>query len=283
MVSLSVLARITPRRHSPSGVKLWPPDEAEMKVEWSSTLFAEEEGMEARDGRVAMTNLWLPFPFLTPALAHPGDSRAHVDPFGTMVWPKYLALLRFSANHVSFFLSVCRSTPCSLSLAQKQMAGATRRCRVNPEGFFLTAWVSHPRCSGGQHYTLQNSYVETLQHILPNIPDNGTIDSWLPLAQNREQWKTLGTEWIKRRQALTIYQYGPHLRWHPRSSVPLVLTRHSSPILNERWTRSYDQSFYVLLLCYGLTTILRSRALHRVLFSAIECAWRSYMFVIHAL
>jgi hypothetical protein len=36
------------------------------------------------------------------------------------------------------------------------------------------------------------------------------IDSWLPLAQNREQWKTLGTEWIKRRQALMIYQYGPH-------------------------------------------------------------------------
>jgi hypothetical protein len=55
---------------------------------------------------------------------------------------------------------------------------------------FLTAWVSHPRRSGGQHYTLQNSYVKTLQHILPNIPDNGTIDSWLPLAQNREQWKS---------------------------------------------------------------------------------------------
>jgi hypothetical protein len=76
---------------------------------------------------------------------------------------------------------------------------------------FLTAWVSHPqRSGGGQHYTLRNSYVETLQHILPNIPDNGTIDSWLPLAQNREQWKTLGTEWIKHRQTLTIYQYGPH-------------------------------------------------------------------------
>jgi hypothetical protein len=75
---------------------------------------------------------------------------------------------------------------------------------------FLTAWVSHPRCSGGQHYTLRNSDLKTLQHILPNIPDNGTIDSWLPLAQNREQWKTLGTEWMKRRQALTIYHYGPH-------------------------------------------------------------------------
>jgi hypothetical protein len=75
---------------------------------------------------------------------------------------------------------------------------------------FLTTWVSHPWCSGGQHYTLQNSYVETLQHILPNIPDNGTIDLWLPLAQNCEQWKTLRTEWIKHRQALMIYQYGPH-------------------------------------------------------------------------
>jgi hypothetical protein len=32
----------------------------------------------------------------------------------------------------------------------------------------------------------------------------------LPLAQNHEQWKTLGTEWIKHWQALTIYQYGPH-------------------------------------------------------------------------
>jgi hypothetical protein len=75
---------------------------------------------------------------------------------------------------------------------------------------FLTAWVSHPRRSGGQHYKLHNSCVKTLQHILPNIPDNITIDSWLPLGQNREQWKTLGTEWIKHQQALTIYQYGPH-------------------------------------------------------------------------
>jgi hypothetical protein len=31
------------------------------------------------------------------------------------------------------------------------------------------------------------------------------------------------------------------------------------------------------LLCYDLTTILRSRALHRVLSSAIQYAWRSYM------
>jgi hypothetical protein len=75
---------------------------------------------------------------------------------------------------------------------------------------FLTTWVSHPQCSGGPHYTLQNSYITTHQHILPNIPDNGTIDSWLPLAQNREQWKTLRTEWIMHRQALMIYQHGPH-------------------------------------------------------------------------
>jgi hypothetical protein len=76
---------------------------------------------------------------------------------------------------------------------------------------FLTAWVSHPRRSGGKTTPcITHSYVETLQHILPNIPDNGTIDSWLPLAQNCEQWKTLGTERIKHQQTLTIYQYGPH-------------------------------------------------------------------------
>jgi hypothetical protein len=28
--------------------------------------------------------------------------------------------------------------------------------------------------------------------------------------QNREQWKTLGTEWLKRRQALMIYHHGHH-------------------------------------------------------------------------
>jgi hypothetical protein len=75
---------------------------------------------------------------------------------------------------------------------------------------FLTAWVSHPRCFGGPHCTPRNSYVKTLQHILPNIPNKDAINSWLPLLQNREQWKTLGTEWMKRRQAFTIYQYGPH-------------------------------------------------------------------------
>jgi hypothetical protein len=65
-------------------------------------------------------------------------------------------------------------------------------------------------------------------------------------------------------------------RWHPRSSVPLVLTRHSLPILNEWWTRVINLSMF-FLLCYGLTTILRSRALHRVLSLAIQYAWRSYM------
>jgi hypothetical protein len=126
-----------------------------------------------------------------------------------------------------------------------------------------------------QHYTLRNSYVETLQHILPDIPDNGTIDSWLPLVQNREQWKTLGTEWIKYRQALMIYQYGPHpllgdgilhhqFFWYLQDI-------HRSPILNERWTHVINLSTF-FLLCYDLTTILRSRALHRVLSSVIQYA-----------
>jgi hypothetical protein len=43
-------------------------------------------------------------------------------------------------------------------------------------------------------------------------------------------------------------------RWHSRSSVRLVLTRHSSPILNERWTHLINLSMF-FLLCYDLTTI----------------------------
>jgi hypothetical protein len=69
---------------------------------------------------------------------------------------------------------------------------------------FLTTWVGKSRQSGGQHYTLHNFYIDTLQHIIPTVPDNGSIDSWLPLAQNREQWKTLGTEWLKRQQAARL-------------------------------------------------------------------------------
>jgi hypothetical protein len=56
----------------------------------------------------------------------------------------------------------------------------------------------------------------------------------------------------------------------------LVLTRHSSPILNERWTRVINLSMF-FLLCYDLTTILRSWALHWVLSLVIQYAWCSYM------
>jgi hypothetical protein len=73
---------------------------------------------------------------------------------------------------------------------------------------FLTTWVSHPRCSGGQHYTLWNSYVKTLQHILPNIPDNGTINSWLPLAA-AEPWTVENTrDWMDKTPTST--HDGPH-------------------------------------------------------------------------
>jgi hypothetical protein len=75
---------------------------------------------------------------------------------------------------------------------------------------------------------------------------------------------------------LSVWSSSSLRRWHTRSSVPLVLTRHSLPILNERWTCVINLSMF-FLLCYGLTTILRSRALHRVRFLAIQCARCSYM------
>jgi hypothetical protein len=49
-----------------------------------------------------------------------------------------------------------------------------------------------------------------LQHVLTNVPDNGNIQSWLPLVQKHEYWKQIGTEWVKHQQALTIYHYVHH-------------------------------------------------------------------------
>ena len=74
----------------------------------------------------------------------------------------------------------------------------------------LVAWVGHSRWPGGQNYMLRNSYTNTLQTILPNVPDNGAIDSWVPLARNWEHWKQIGTEWLKCQQAIMIYIYGYH-------------------------------------------------------------------------
>ena len=97
-----------------------------------------------------------------------------------------------------------------------------------------------------------------------------------------EPWTVEGTrDWMDKAPTsthdLSIWPSSSLRRWHPRSSVPLVLTRHSSPIINERWTRVINLSMF-FLLCYGLlTTILRSRAPHRVLLSAIQYARRSYM------
>jgi hypothetical protein len=185
----------------------------------------------------------------------------------------HVAEYQIKNEHIRNYFSV----PDPIDIIQKcQFNLLGKFARMDPTRLprkFLTACVSHPQHSGGQHYTLQNSYVETLQHILPNIPDNGTIDSWLPLAQNREQWKTLGTEWIKPTSThdLSVWSSSSLGRWHPRSSVLLVLTRHSLPILNERWTRVINL-FMFFLLCYDLATILRSRALHQVLSSAIQYA-----------
>jgi hypothetical protein len=75
---------------------------------------------------------------------------------------------------------------------------------------------------------------------------------------------------------LSVWSSSTLGRWYPRSSVLLVLTRHSLPILNEQWTRVINLSMF-FLLCYDLTTILRSWALHQVLSLAIQYAWCSYM------
>jgi hypothetical protein len=104
---------------------------------------------------------------------------------------------------------------------------------------------------------------------------------WFMAAPCAEPWTVeITRDWMDKTPTsthdLSVWPSSSLGRWHPRSSVRLVLTRHSSPILNERWTRVINLSMF-FLLCYDLTTILRSRALHRVLSLAIQDAWRSYM------
>jgi hypothetical protein len=56
----------------------------------------------------------------------------------------------------------------------------------------------------------------------------------------------------------------------------LVLKGHSSPILNELWTRVINLSMF-FLLCYGLTTNFEVTSRASGSFSAIQCARRPYM------
>jgi hypothetical protein len=92
---------------------------------------------------------------------------------------------------------------------------------------------------------------------------------WFMAAPCAEPWTVENTgDWMDKARtsnthdlAISMVSSSSLRRWHPRSSVPLVLTRHSSPILNDRWTRVINLSMFFLLCC-----TLRSRALHRVLF-----------------
>jgi hypothetical protein len=104
---------------------------------------------------------------------------------------------------------------------------------------------------------------------------------WFMAAPCAELWTVENTpDWMDKTPTsthdLSVWSSSSLGRWHPRSSVLLVLTRHSSLILNEWWTRVINLSMF-FLLCYNLTTILRSRALHRVLSLAIQYAWCPYM------
>jgi hypothetical protein len=72
-----------------------------------------------------------------------------------------------------------------------------------------------------------------------HVPDNGNVQSWLPLGQNHEYWKQIGNELIKCQQALiSLHVWAPSSlwRWHPWPQISIVLTPHTAPELNDKWT-----------------------------------------------
>ena len=75
----------------------------------------------------------------------------------------------------------------------------------------LTAWIQSSRQIGRPRMTLRDSYVETLQHIIgDDVPNDGALSSWIPLAQSRSNWEDMSQDWIERRTARTMIEHGRH-------------------------------------------------------------------------
>jgi hypothetical protein len=110
------------------------------------------------------------------------------------------------------------------------------------------------------HYETHTSR-HLLQHILPNIPDKQWHHRFMA-APCAELWTVENTwDWMDKTPSsthdLSVWSSSSLGRRHPRSSVLLlVLTRHSSPILNERWTCVINLSMFfyyvmIFLLFWG--------------------------------
>jgi hypothetical protein len=95
-----------------------------------------------------------------------------------------------------------------------------------------------------------------------------------------EPWTVEDTwDWMDEAPAsthdLSVWSSSSLRRWHPTSSVPLVLTRHSSPILNKWWTRVINLSMFFIMLWSYYYFEVTSPALGS--FLVIQCPWCSYM------
>jgi hypothetical protein len=130
-------------------------------------------------------------------------------------------LLNINIHHVENYrirnehLRVHLSLPCIIDIIrQRQFNFIGKIARLPHQHLyrrFMTAWIHNPRRSGGQQKTLRNTYLDTLQNVLPDDVDrSGTVGSWTHLAQQKSYWKQLGTEWIARQHAIQIFENGHH-------------------------------------------------------------------------
>jgi hypothetical protein len=116
MVSLSVLACFTPRHHLPSGVMLWPPDEAEMEVEvkldivcrgWDGSKRLESDHDEPVVSFLFLTTTPVPVLGIIICVFH-----SRVDTMPSLLW----------SSHFLFFhgatplLSLVRLVRCSVAI-----------------------------------------------------------------------------------------------------------------------------------------------------------------------
>ena len=60
----------------------------------------------------------------------------------------------------------------------------------------LACWTMNKRKPGRPQLIARNSYVDSINRMIPNLPQNCDLSTWLPhLAQ--KQWSNLVNKWLK--------------------------------------------------------------------------------------
>jgi hypothetical protein len=103
--------------------------------------------------------------------------------------------------------------------------------------------TTHCETHTSRHFRIFSQIFQTMAPLIHGCP---CTEPWT--VENTRDWMDKAPTST---HDLSVWSSSSLGRWHPRLSVPLVLTRHSLLILNEWWTRVINLSmffYYVMVL-----------------------------------